>query len=121
MEAFVDDTVKQKPRLATPSIVVMIQNVRPSLKVTDADRDISIDAMRTAAAKRIEGILSNSRRRHYGHAALLVASCLAFAPKGRTAELSKWFAALRQQYSRRSAFREELTRACESLGVSVSA
>ena len=118
MEAFVDDTVKQKPRLATPSIVAMIQNVRPSLKVTDADRDVSIDAMRTAAAKRVEGILGNSRRRHYGHAALLVASCLAFAPKRREAELSKWHAELRQQYARRSAFRQELTRAFASLGVS---
>ena len=118
MEAFVDDTVKQKPRLATPSIVAMIQNVRPSLKVTDADRDVSIDAMRTAAAKRIEGILSNSRRRHYGHAALLVASCLAFAPKRREAELSAWYAKLRLQYARRSAFRQELTRAFASLGVS---
>ena len=121
MEAFVDDPVKQKPRLAAPSIVAMIQNVRPSLKVTDADRDVSIDAMRSAAEKRVEGILSNSRRRHYGHAALLVASCLAFAPKRREAELSAWYAKLRLQYARRSAFRQELTRAFASLGVSASA
>jgi hypothetical protein len=118
LEAFVDDTAEQKPRLATPSIVAMIQNVRPSLRVTDADRDVSIDAMRAAAEKRVEGILGNSRRRHYGHAALLVAWCLAFAPKRREAELSKWYAEMRQQYARRSAFRQELTRAFASLGVS---
>ncbi len=121
MEAFVDDTAEQKPRLATPSIVAMIQNVRPSLRVTDADRDVSIDAMRTAADKRVEGILGNSRRRHYGHAALLVASCLAFAPKRREAELSAWYAAVLQKYSRRSAFRQELMRASVSLGVSAPA
>ena len=119
MEAVVDDSAEQKPRLATPSIVAMIQNVRPSLEVTDADRDVSINAMRTAAAKRVEGILGNSRRRHYGHAALLVASCLAFAPKRREAELSKWYAELRQQYARRSAFRQELARAFATLEVSV--
>ena len=120
MEAFVDDTAEHKPRLATPSIVAMIQNVRPSLKLTDADRDVSINAMRTAAAKRVEGILGNSRRRHYGHAALLVASCLAFAPKRREAELSKWYAELRLQYARRSAFRQELARAFATLEVSVT-
>jgi len=121
VETFVDDTAEQKPRLATPSIVALIQAVCPSTKMTDADRDVSISAMRIAADKRVEGILGNSRRRHYGHAALLVASCLAFAPKRREAELSTWYAELRQQYARRSAFRQELTRAFASLGVSAPA
>ncbi len=84
-----------------------------------ANRDVAIAAMRVAAERRVEGILGNSRRRHYGHAALLVASCLAFAPKGREAELSMWVAELRQQYARRSAFRQEVTRAFVSLGVSL--
>ena len=52
------------------------------------------------------------------HAALLVASCLALAPKGQEAELATWFVKLRQQYRRRSAFTQELTRAFVSLGVS---
>jgi hypothetical protein len=67
--------------------------------------------------KRVEGILGNSRRQHYGHAALLVASCIAYAPKKRVAPLLRWAMDLRLQYWRRHAFREELTRACESLGV----
>ena len=75
--------------------------------------------MRIAAEKRTEGILGNSRRQHYGHAALLVASCVAFAPKSRVSELLRWAADLRQQYWRRHAFREELARASESLGVLV--
>jgi hypothetical protein len=118
---FSDEDVDGKPKLATPSIVALIQDARPSIKITDADRDAAITAMRVAAERRVEGILGNSRRRHYGHAALLVASCVALAPKGREAEFSKWVADLRQQYWRRHAFREELTRACESLGVSVPA
>lgn len=40
-----------------------------------------LDAMRVAAEKRIEEILTHSRRRHYGHAATLAASCLACAPR----------------------------------------
>ena len=78
-------------------------------------------AMRVAAEERVEGILGNSRRRHYGHAALLVASCVACAPKRRAAEFLRWAEDLRQQYWRRHAFREELARASESLGVTLPA
>lgn len=69
--------------LARCPIVVLIQSVRPSIALTDPDRDAVIDAMRIAAEKRTEGILGSSRRQHYGHAALLVASCVALAPKSR--------------------------------------
>jgi hypothetical protein len=119
LESFAVPDEEHKPRLRTPSIMVLIQSVRPSIALTDPDRDAVIDAMRIAAEKRTEGILGNSRRQHYGHAALLVASCVAFAPKSRASELLRWAADLRQQYWRRHAFREELARASESLGVSV--
>jgi hypothetical protein len=110
-----------KPKLATPSIVALIQGARPGIALTEPDQDAAIDAMRIAAEKRTEGILNNSRRQHYGHAALLVASCVAFAPKSRASELLKWARDLRQRYSRRHAFRQELARACESLDVSMPA
>jgi hypothetical protein len=116
LESFAVPDEEHKLRLRTPSIVVMLQSARPCDALTDPDRDAAIDAMRIAAEKRTEG-LGNSRRQHYSHAALLVASCVAFAPKSRAAEILKWAADLRQQYWRRDAFREELTRACESLGV----
>jgi hypothetical protein len=117
LESFAVPDEEHKPRLRTPSIVVLIQSVRPSIALTDPDRDAAIDAMRIAAEKRTEGILGNSRRQHYGHAALLVASCVAFAPKNRASELLRWAMDLRQRYSRRHAFRQELARACESLDV----
>jgi hypothetical protein len=110
---------ERKPKLTTPSMVALIHHARPGVTLTDPDREAAIDAMRIAAATRTEGILGNSRRQYYGHAALLVASCVAFAPKGRSAELLRWATDLRQRYSRRHAFREELARACESLGVFV--
>ena len=72
-----------------------------------------------AADERVEGILGNSRRQHHGHAALLVASCVAHAPKKRAAEVLGWAGELRQQYWRRHAFRQELARASESLGVTL--
>ena len=117
LESFAMTEKEHTPKLATPSMVALIQGALPGVPLTDADRDAAIGAMRIAAEKRTEGILGNSRRQHYGHAALLVASCVAFAPKRRASELMKWAADLRQRYSRRHAFRQELARACESLDV----
>ena len=117
LAAFSDEVADEKPKLATPSMVAFIQDARPIITMADADRDVAITAMRIAAEKRVEGVLGHSRRRYYGHAALLVASCLAFVPKRREAEFSTWVADLRRQYSRRSAFKEELAQACASLGL----
>lgn len=106
-----------RPRLATPSVIAVIQHARSGLVLSDADADAAIDAMRVAAEKRVEGILGHSRRRHYGHAALLVASCQAFVPTRCEAEVSKWVEDMQQRYSRRSAFRAELAQARASLGL----
>jgi hypothetical protein len=117
LESFEMTEEERNPKLTTPSMAALINALRPGIVVTDPDRDAVIDAMRMAAEKRVEGILGNSRRRHYGHAALLVASCLAYVPKRRAAELLRWAMDLRQQYWRRHAFRDELVQACESLSV----
>ena len=103
--------------ISGPVFYWLIQDVRSSIALTAADRDAAIDAMRVTAEKRVEGILGNSRRRHYGHAALLVALCVASAPAGRTREIATWAADVRQHYRRRHAFREELARAFEMLGL----
>jgi len=117
LNSFAPTEEEHKPKPATPSIVALIQGARPGIALTAPDQDAAIAAMRIAAEKRTEGILDNSRRQHYGHAALLVAACVAFAPKSRASELLKWARDLRQRYSRRHAFRQELARACESLDV----
>jgi hypothetical protein len=57
------------------TVHVLIQSVRPSIAVSDPDRNATI-AMCIAAKKRTEGILANSRRQRYAHAALFVASHL---------------------------------------------
>ena len=117
LESFAMTQEERKPMLPTPSIVALIEGVRTGIAVTDPDRDAISEAMRVAGQKRVDGILGNSRRQHYGHAALLVASCIACAPKTREAELLRWAVDIRQRYWRRHAFRAELARACESLGV----
>ncbi len=117
LELLSSDDPRARPRLGTPSIVALIQDVSSSMTLADIDRDAMIDAMRIAAEKRVEGILSNSRRRHYGHAAMLAASCVAIAPTDRGKDVSDWLAGLRETYKRRHAFREELTRAMVSLGL----
>lgn len=74
--------------------------------------------MRIAAEKRVEGSLGNSRRRHYGHVAVLAGQCVALASTDRQKDLSARVAGLRQTYLRRHAFREELMRVMEILGMS---
>jgi hypothetical protein len=85
--------------------------------VADEDLRSMVNATRVAAERRVEGVLGNSRRRHYGHAAMLVASCVMLAPAAGGKGVSAWMMGLRQTYSRRHAFREELRRAMESFGV----
>ena len=112
--------VEGRPTLTTPSIVALIQATRPGITADGTDRGAMLDAMRVAADKRIEEILTHSRRRHYRHAAMLAASCLACAPRDGEQVITGWIAGVQQKYSRRHAFRDELTRAMEGLGVSVA-
>jgi hypothetical protein len=120
LEGLGSDDTARKPTLATPSVIGLIQDVRLSMKIDETDRDAMLDAMRIAAEKRVEAILSHSRRRHYGHAATLAASCLALAPVDAEKKFSAWITELRRTYSRRHAFKDELTQAMGSLGVSVT-
>jgi hypothetical protein len=66
LESFAMTEERHKPKLATPSMVALIQSACPGVALTDADRDAAIDAMRIAAEKRVDGILGSSRRQHYG-------------------------------------------------------
>jgi hypothetical protein len=105
--------------LASPSVRALIEDVRSVLAIHASDRDAMLDAMRVAAEKRIEGILGESRRRHYGHAAALAASFFAAAPKDRQRAASDWIAHLLVAHSRRHAFKEEIQAALKSVGLAV--
>jgi hypothetical protein len=119
-EALSSDDVERRPKLGTPSIAALIQDVSSTITFVEEDLKSMVDSMCVAAERRVEGILGSSRRRHYGHAAMLVASCAALAPADRHRDLSAWMVGFHNRYPRRHAFREELRRAMESLGVSVT-
>jgi hypothetical protein len=67
--------------------------------------------MKTAAESRIAGVTEQKRRRHYGHAAELVATCVAC---DKTDETRCWAAALQAEYRRFPALRDELERAARA-------
>ena len=117
LEVLSSDDDERRLKLSTPSIATLIKDVSSTITVVEADLRSMVDSMCVAAESRVEGILGRSRRRHYSHAAMLVASCVALAPAGNGKDLSAWMMGLRQTYSRRHAFREELRRAMESFGV----
>ena len=94
----------------------MLGRARSKLIVDSNGREAMHSALRVAAAKRVEGILRNKRRRYYRHAALLVACCLQLAPvTGKEAEVAAWVGDLRRTYSRFHAFQEECKRALASI------
>ena len=71
-----------------------------------------LKAMQAAARKRVAGILGNKRRRHYDHAAILVACCLELDPVvGKPGAIAKWVTDLRRKYSRFYAFQKEVDHA----------
>ena len=121
LEAMIEAEEALQPRLATPSIAAAIQRTRSDRTITDTACDAALDAMKVAAAKRVAAILHHSRRRHYGHAASLVAACVAYSPKRRAAEFVRWASTHRKQHRRRHAFGAELARACVRLGVRLPA
>ena len=105
-----DDGVK--PRLVAPSVAELIAHVRLGAKIDVMDRVAMLEAMQAAAKRRVDGILGKKRRRHYGHAAMLVVCCLKLGPViGRQEVIAKWVAELRQRYSRFHAFQREVDHA----------
>lgn len=103
------------PKLTTPAIAELIVLARRGSNMRSADREVVLDAMRTAASKRVEAIVINKRRRHYSHAAALVACCLELAPAiGKGKAFAAWVGGVRKKYSRFHAFQAELTAALAS-------
>lgn len=107
-----EDGDEGSPTLSTPSIAELIGTVRPAAVIDAKGRQAMLEAMRAAATKRVEGIVGNKRRGHYGHAATLLACCLEVAPAvGKQKEVAEWVAEVRKAYSRFYAFQEECRRA----------
>lgn len=100
-------TRKDEPCLQTPEVNELLRLAGVDGIADAATRSIVLDAMRRAAANRVEGVTGRKRRRHYGHAAELVGMCVACDPSPKTAH---WASALRGEYRRYPALRAELDR-----------
>lgn len=107
---------RRGPRLDTPAVADLIAATGPGAKLDAKSHTAMLEAMRSAATKRVEGILGNKRRRHYAHAATLVACCVELAPVvGKQKPIATWMESLRKEYSRFYAFQEELRGALASI------
>jgi len=100
------------PRLATPPLVQLLEDTKPA--VTTETRAAVVRALRAAATARVNGVLRERRRRHYDHAALLVACCVEIEAAGGSAKPgTQWATALQQRFSRYPAFQGALREALQ--------
>lgn len=98
-------TARDEPRLATPEVDRIIEQAGIGAVADAKARGAVVDGMRKAAEHRVEGVTGKQRHRYYGHAASLVAICVAIDPSPATA---RWLARLRDEYRRYPALRAEL-------------
>lgn len=91
-------------KLPTPTVLDVLERASVRANVAPKDRAAALDAMRTAASKRTDGVTGEKRRRHYDHAAMLVGCCVEAERPGSAA----WLEALRARTSRFPAYQEAL-------------
>ena len=91
-------------KLPTPAVLDVLERASVRANVAPKDRAAALDAMRTAASKRTDGVTGEKRRRHYDHAAMLVGCCVEAERPGSAA----WLEALRARTSRFPAYQEAL-------------
>jgi hypothetical protein len=93
-------------KLPTPTVLAVLDRAEVRSRITVKHRAAALDAMRTAASRRTDGVTGEKRRRHYEHAAMLVACCVEADRQGSAA----WLEALRARTSRFPAYQEALRR-----------
>jgi hypothetical protein len=98
---------QDEPHLAAPEIDQILKQAGADVMPDGKARQVVLESMRKAAERRVEGVTANQRRRHYGHAASLVAICAAIDPSPATAQ---WVTRLRDEHRRYPALRAELDR-----------
>jgi hypothetical protein len=91
-------------KLPTPTVMDVLERADVRSRVTAKDRAAAVDAMRSAASKRTDGVTGEKRRRHYDHAAMLVGCCVEADRQGSAA----WLEALRARTSRFPAYQDAL-------------
>jgi hypothetical protein len=105
-DALDEEPASSPPRLSRPNLLDLLQRADVARNCAPNDRRAMLDAMKTAAEQRADGVLDQKRRRHYEHAALLIAACVEL--DGAAAKRSPWVEALRARTARFPAFQAEL-------------
>lgn len=113
VEASLDDIdpslpLADEPSLFTPKVATLIERAGVAEIRDAATRAVLLAAMQTAAESRLAGVTAHKRRRHYGHAVALVATCVAL---DGTDQAVRWAEALKMEYRRFPALREEFDHA----------
>ena len=99
---------EDEPRVAAPEVERILQQAGIDRIPNEGVRSAVLAAIRKAAEKRLAGVTGQKRRRHYSHAAQLVAACVAC---DESPEAAHWLSAIRTQYRRFPALCSELDRA----------
>jgi tetratricopeptide (TPR) repeat protein len=95
----------EEPQLAVPEVEDIVRRAGVEGVPDDKARKAVLAAMRKAAEQRVAGVTDHKRRKYYGHAASLVAACVAC---DRSPATAAWAADLREAYRRYPALRAEL-------------
>lgn len=96
------------PSLNTPEVESLLAFAGLEGVADAASRALVWAAMRSAAEARVEAVSAEKRRRHYDHAAVLVAACVACDDSGQGA---RWASTLRAGYRRFPSLRRAFERA----------
>lgn len=94
-----------EPRLAVPEAGEILERAGIGPVAEAATRKVMLDGMRGAAEGRVAGVTGKQRRGHYGHAARLVAVCVALDP---SPDAEQWMMRIKDEYRRYPAFRAQL-------------
>lgn len=98
-------------RLVTPEVDALLELAGVDDVCDAASQTVVLAAMKKAAERRVAGVTEQKRRRHYAHAAELVATCVACDASGKSA---RWAAALKADYRRFRALRDALDSVTEA-------
>ena len=105
------DSPGNELRFSTPSVHDLVFATRSGNKLKRADRAIMLASMQTATEHRLRAILGEKHRRYYDQVAMFMACCVELAPQvGRENEFQNWFLEIKREFSRFSAFQQELGR-----------
>ncbi|MBN2526843.1 MAG: hypothetical protein JXR76_10660 [Deltaproteobacteria bacterium] len=107
IEGGCEETIS-KSVMPCPEPAALLQSVDDLCKSYGNDVSVQkavLKELKKAARKRVQGIVGNQRRRHYGHAALLMTLCVRLDDGSDT---RKWFDGLKQEYRCYPAFQCQL-------------